>query len=87
MHSPCTGCGRMLEHDHDPRTVICAGCEIDRFGVLASGTPELLLPPPTVELRKLYEVPPCLEPGYRVLTIAFCVAFGFIGGWIARGGS
>lgn len=94
MVSPCTGCGRTLEHDHDPRVVLCAGCERDK---LLDENPHLVkpptteqrrkLPPPPPPMRRTYQVvPPFLEPGYRVLTIAVVLALGFFLGWIARGG-
>jgi len=93
--SPCTECGLTLEHDHDPRTVLCAGCERDKF--LRN---RHLVPPPSTEwrgkrktpppepppMRHTYQAPTWLEPGYRVLSIAAMLALGFLMGWIARGG-
>lgn len=94
MTSPCSVCGVTLTHDHDPRVVLCAGCERDKF---LDENPHLVKPPTTEQRRKLpppppppmrrpYQVPTLLEPGYRVLTIAVVLALGFFLGLIARGG-
>lgn len=80
--SPCSGCGSTLEHDQDPRTVLCGGCEADARAAARKNAPP---PPPTTEQRR-YVAPTPLEPGYRVLTLAAMVALGFLLGWIARGG-
>lgn len=87
--SPCTECGRTLEHGHDPRTVLCAGCERDKF--LRN---RHLVPPPTVEWRGKPpppEPPPLRQPARSASLFPFLWAlsismFGFFCGWIARGG-
>lgn len=89
MISPCTGCGMTLEHDSDPRTVLCGGCErLDRIAaqvVAACSIPLKPLPEPP-PMRNPHKVPTWFEPGYRVLSIAAVLSVGFFLGWVARGG-
>lgn len=95
MVSPCSVCGWTLEHDQDPRTVLCGGCEADARVAARKNAPP---PPPTVEyhrrvppmpppMRNPHHTPTWFEPGYRVLSIAAVLALGFLLGWIARGGA
>lgn len=84
MTSPCSVCGVTLTHDHDPRTVLCPGCEADARIAARKNAPP---PPPTVEYH--YRVPPTptmFQPGYRVLALFMMLGIGFLWGWIARGG-
>ena len=79
MISHCTGCGATLEHDSDPRTVLCGGCDADRRRELMKGAPT----PPTVEY---HYVPGEWKPGLDVLCMCALIAAGFIIGFLVRGG-
>lgn len=91
MISPCSVCGVTLTHDHDPRAVLCAGCERDKF---MEAHPHLVKPPTTERRRKLPPPPPMRtpyqHPGSEVfglfVVIVTALVIGFFLGWIARGG-
>ena len=81
MISPCSACGVTLEHDHDPRTVLCGGCEADaRTAARKNAPPPPPIPPPmrTVKPSGGAFTPP--------IFFAIIMAAGFMAGWIARGG-
>lgn len=83
--SPCKACGATLEHDQDPRTVLCVSCRRQLDKLIQAVKP----PPP--------EPPPLRTPEKHKgitggeLAVAFIFSFGFagafLGGWIARGGA
>lgn len=92
MISPCSVCGVTLTHDHDPRVVLCAGCERDKF---LDENPHLVKPPTTERRRKLPPPPPPMRTPYQhpgseafgiVVVIILAVALGFFSGWVMRGG-
>jgi hypothetical protein len=93
MTSPCSVCGVTLEHDQDPRRVMCGGCEAE----VRSAARKSTQPPPTVEYHRVVPPlpPPAREPfnhprGEEFGMLAFatlCVALGFLCGCVARGGA
>lgn len=83
MISECSGCGCTLEHDQDPRTVLCGGCEADkRIEATRGMKPPPPTPPPmrsaSRELDQLY---------IGILLMIIGLTFGMAIGWKMAGGN
>lgn len=81
--------------DTEPMPTLCRACEMKmvcripnevRYGLNPAYSAESPpAPPPTTEWlgRPTYQAPMMLEPGHRVLTLAGCIALGFLLGYLA----